>query len=405
MADESAGHKKAKSREEALQASDSKDEGGKQRRRRVQRSFPASSFEEALEIPTAIQTHAAGQRIRRLTLFDHLSKSPDSGTSRQLVTNAARYGLIKGNYSSEYLELTDDGGKATDAETSPRERARVWFQLAIENIPPFNQLYEQNKNNRLPSNVVLHDFLREKGYSDAQIPECVDTFIVNAKYVGILRPVAGAERLLPIEQILEEMPATGARVAPIGRPAPVSTTAATQSATPPVTAAATDGDWDKLCFYITPIGEDESIERKHSDLFLHSIVEPALEEFELRVVRADQIGKPGMITAQVIEHIIKSRLVIADLSFHNPNVFYELALRHTCRLPTVQIIRSTDRIPFDLNQFRTVRIDDSSIYTLVPQLPVYQSEISTQVRRALANAEAADNPIAAFYPGLSVSFK
>jgi hypothetical protein len=46
------------------------------------------------------------------------------------------------------------------------------------------------------------------------------------------------------------------------------------------------------------------------------IIEPALKEFGLRVVRADQMGKPGLIGKQVIEHILKARLVIADLSFH-----------------------------------------------------------------------------------------
>lgn len=46
---------------------------------------------------------------------------------------------------------------------------------------------------------------------------------------------------------------------------------------------------------------------------------------------------------------------------------------------------------------RTVRIDTSSIYTLVPQLDVYRAEIANQVRRALKNSEAADNPFIAFY--------
>jgi hypothetical protein len=75
--------------------------------------FPASSFEEALTIPNAIQKYAAGQKILRLTLFDHLKKSPDSGGSRQLVINANKFGLIKGNYTSEHLELTPEGKLAT----------------------------------------------------------------------------------------------------------------------------------------------------------------------------------------------------------------------------------------------------------------------------------------------------
>jgi hypothetical protein len=41
--------------------------------------FPACSFEEALTIANAIQKHASGQKVRRLTLFDSMGKSPDSG--------------------------------------------------------------------------------------------------------------------------------------------------------------------------------------------------------------------------------------------------------------------------------------------------------------------------------------
>jgi hypothetical protein len=155
-----------------------------------------------------------------------------------------------------------------------------------------------------------------------------------------------------------------------------------------------------VCFYITPIGDEDTEQRKHSDLFLSYIVEPALETFKLKVVRADQIGKPGMITAQVIDHILKARLVVADLSFHNPNVFYELCLRHATRLPVVQIIRKGDPIPFDLDQYRTIQIDNSSIYALVPQLEIYRSEIANQARRALESSEPADNPLTLFCPGI-----
>ncbi len=131
-----------------------------------------------------------------------------------------------------------------------------------------------------------------------------------------------------------------------------------------------------------------------------SIIEPALEPFGLKLVRADYIAEPGIITAQIIEYILKSKLVIADLSYHNPNVFYELALRHACRLPTVQIMRAADHIPFDLNQVRTIQIDTSSIFALVPRLEVYKSEIASQVRKALDDPDSVDNPVSAFFPSL-----
>ena len=110
-----------------------------------------------------------------------------------------------------------------------------------------------------------------------------------------------------------------------------------------------------------------------------------------------------MITAQIVDHVLRSRLVIADLSFHNPNVFYELCLRHTSGLPTVQIIRASDPIPFDLQQYRTIQIDTTDIYSLVPKMETYKSEIATQVRRALENAESADNPITTFCPGMKLT--
>jgi hypothetical protein len=372
-----------------------------QPRKRLVRSFPASTFEDALFLAQAIQQFAAGQKVRRLTLFDNLKKSPDSGDSRQLMTNSSRYGLTTGSHNTEYLELTPEGRTATSQEVPERQRLKARFDLAINNIPPFKDLYEQLKGNKLPAQAVLRDFLIEKGYSAEEVTECVDTFILNAKFLGVLRPIAGAERLLPIEHVLEES-MTGLSSSPI----PVSTGIPSVGFSSTSSVVEYDStvadDWSKICFYVTPIGAPGSPERQHSDLFLSSIVEPALEEFGLKVVRADQIAQPGLITSQIIEHVVKSRLVVADLSYHNANVFYELCLRHACRLPTVQIIRVGDPIPFDLNQVRTIQIDMTSIFTLVPQLETYKSEIANQVRRALSNSEGVDNPLTMFYPSLGV---
>lgn len=47
------------------------------------------------------------------------------------------------------------------------------------------------------------------------------------------------------------------------------------------------------CFYITPIGDEDSELRRHADLFMGSLIEPALDEFKLKVVRADKIAKRG----------------------------------------------------------------------------------------------------------------
>ncbi len=372
----------------------------KAKRTRRTTLFPASSFEEALTIPNAIQKHASGAKVRRLTLFDQMKKAPDSGSSRQLIVNSNKYGLTKGSYTAEHLELTPAGKTATSAESSPRDKLAVRFKLASSNIAPFKALYEAQKGNRAPATAVLEDIAKDKGIPKDDVKECVEIFIVNAKFLGVLKTIAGAERVLSVEEAQEELPTTPAtvRIDPADKDAGDDGTAEQ----PKPTVA--EGDWDNVCFYISPIGEEDSEHREHADLFLGSIVEPALEEFKLKVIRADKIGKAGMITAQVLEYILKSKLVVADLSYHNPNVFYELSLRHACRLPTVQVIRKCDKIPFDLDQFRTIQIDTTSIFTMVPNLQTYKAEIATQVRMAIKDPDSVDNPISTYYPDLKVTF-
>ncbi len=64
--------------------------------------------------------------------------------------------------------------------------------------------------------------------------------------------------------------------------------------------------------------------------------------------------------------------------------------------PTIHIIRKSDKIPFDVNDFRTIIIDDSSIYTLVPALESYKSQIVQQIRQMIDEPEAIDNPILSY---------
>lgn len=329
---------------------------------------------------------------RRLNLFHHLQKSPDSSLSRQMIANANKYGLITGSYSSEHLNLTEDGISAVDEDTPLRDRASARVRLAIQSIPAFRQLYDRLQGSRLPAKSVMVDAIKEYGVPDELSDEAVDTVILNLRDVGLLQTLSGAERILSVDSALELIlggPADDAGVAILP-----AATAATALVT------ATQTAFETTCFYVTPIGEPGTEYRKHSDLFLESIVEPAVEQFRLTVVRADEIDKPGVITRQIIDYLLKSKLVVVDLSYHNPNVFYELAIRHAARLPVVQIMRMADPIPFDLNQIRTIRIDTTDIYSFVPRINTYRAELATQVRRALEDPDAIDNPITVYYPGL-----
>jgi hypothetical protein len=179
----------------------------KETRKRVSRSFPASSFEETLEFAKAILRVGSGNPVRRLTLFNELEKSPESGPSRQLITNASRYELIRGSYKSEQLELTPDGLRAIDEESPSRERAKARIKLAIEDIEIFKSLYERFVGNKLPARAVLIDAAKELDIDSDAAEEAVDTFVVNLKFVGLLQTLSGADRIVTVDHFLDTIPA------------------------------------------------------------------------------------------------------------------------------------------------------------------------------------------------------
>jgi hypothetical protein len=364
---------------------------------RSSRPFPAVAFDEAFSFAKAVYEFGSGQPVRRLSLFDHLQRMPDSGPSRQLITNASKYSLLKGNYTSEYLELTPEGKRACDDATTPRERARTKAKLAIFDIEPFNFVYQRFLNSKLPARAALIDTLKEAGVEAEHVEEGVDTFIVNMKATGLLQTLSGAERVVTIEHLLDTLPgvqATTARSPSERESLSLNQNLITQE----------QATFENTCFYVTPIGAPDTEARQHSDLFLSNIVEPAMRTLSLNVIRADQIDKPGVITRQIIEYLLRSRLVIADLSFSNANVFYELALRHAARLPVVQIVKYGDPIPFDINQMRTIIIDNRNIYTLLPNVELYRSDIATQARRALEAGGEVDTPVSIYFPQARLTF-
>jgi hypothetical protein len=129
---------------------------------RTERKFPALTFEESIVLPEAIQKFSAGQRVRRLTLFEKLDKDPGSKESRRLITSSGQYGLTKGGYNAEYLELTSEGSESTSDEVSKGKQLSARFKLAIEKIPSFRFLYEKIKGNKIPAKEVLADYLEEQ---------------------------------------------------------------------------------------------------------------------------------------------------------------------------------------------------------------------------------------------------
>ncbi len=146
---------------------------------------------------------------------------------------------------------------------------------------------------------------------------------------------------------------------------------------------------EKICFVIAPIGENGSETRERSDLVLDHIIQPAVESFGYKAVRADNIDRPGIITTQVIQYVLDAHLVIADLTERNPNVFYELAIRHITRKPFIQIMQEGEGIPFDIAATRIIPVDHNHLGKAAEA----REKIKAQIESLEANPQDLETPI------------
>lgn len=112
----------------------------------------------------------------------------------------------------------------------------------------------------------------------------------------------------------------------------------------------------KICFFVAPIGQPCSEDRKRADQVQRYVLREVLGA-KYKIIRADELPQPGSITHQIIYMLYNADLVIADLTGSNANVAYELAVRHAFNKVAIHLIDKADQIPFDLKDERTIVFD------------------------------------------------
>lgn len=110
----------------------------------------------------------------------------------------------------------------------------------------------------------------------------------------------------------------------------------------------------KTCFIITPIGDDGSEIRRKTDGLISSVIRPVLTKMKYEGEAAHEVSDSGSITRMVVRRILGDDLVIANLTGLNPNVMYELAIRHAARKPVITLAEKGVRLPFDIVDQRTI---------------------------------------------------
>ena len=135
----------------------------------------------------------------------------------------------------------------------------------------------------------------------------------------------------------------------------------------------------KTCFIITPIGDNNSEIRRHIDGIIDQSITPAIGD-KYKIIVAHREYEIGSINDRIIRSIYEADLVIANLTNTNPNVMYELAIRHSFGKPAIVIAEEDTKLPFDVVVENTIfyRNDPTGANELKQQLIEYEKSINPE---------------------------
>lgn len=114
---------------------------------------------------------------------------------------------------------------------------------------------------------------------------------------------------------------------------------------------------DKVCFIISAIGESGTPTRERADKVYKYLIAPVCEDLGYKPIRVDHVNAVDNINETIINYLKTAHMVIADMTEHNPNAFYEVGFRQALELPLVPIIESGGKLPFDVMMTRTTFYD------------------------------------------------
>jgi hypothetical protein len=119
-------------------------------------------------------------------------------------------------------------------------------------------------------------------------------------------------------------------------------------------------------FIVTPFGVKKDAKGHEID-FDHvrtTLIEPALDKLGIGGKTTGEIVKAGSIHADMFKLLLVADLVVAEVSIHNANVFYELGIRHALRQHRTFMLRGADKKgekndspPFDIQGLRYLKYD------------------------------------------------
>lgn len=290
-------------------------------------TFPKNTLEDALKIARAIEEQNAGNPMKP----DMLSKAVGFNSLADwrfldLLRSANQYGLVTGSGKISPVGLTEIGRDVV-APSAPPARPKALL-AAFRTVDDFRKVEEFYKGKKLPEDEFFENNLfREFGIPRERVKAFIETFTSNLNYLHAFRPDrAGPGPVIESDLRPSEPDLPGGEEGALGR------------------------QFLDTCFVMMPFGQ-------WMDSYYREIYVPAIREAGLEAVRADELFSTGSVIEQIWEQISRAKVLLADLTGKNANVFYELGLAHAANKPVVFTTGDLEDVPFDLRHLRVAVYD------------------------------------------------
>jgi hypothetical protein len=293
-------------------------------------TFPKNTLEEAIVIPKAIEEKNAGNPMPS----SELAKAVGFNLSNDwrflnLLRSANLYGLVSGTGSTSIVRL-EKLGQDVISPSSTIERQAALLS-AFRSVSEFKAVEEFYGGKKIPEDeFFLNTLTRNFNITRDRVERFSEIFKNNLSFLKSFDAYNPKESVTNTNEPIIEYQHKSE-----------STSYPKEHRT---------RTYLDTCFVMMPFGE-------WYDKYYQQIYIDAIKDAGFEPVRADELFHTGSVVEQIWEQISKAKILLAELTGKNANVFYELGLAHAAVKPVVFISANVDDVPFDLRHLRVIIYD------------------------------------------------
>jgi hypothetical protein len=292
-------------------------------------SFPRHPISEVLRIPKAILEQNAGKECSMQECASFIGVKPTSGDFQMALSSATKYGLIE-RAGPKRVKLGDLARQILRPQDPGQELHAL--RLAVSKAPQIGDVYNHYRGENLPDAKFLANTLTETFHIPPEkVDDFLKVFMATLANSQLLEDRDGKQRVVDFSSGEGADKSSSERIKKLGKDVQIGS--------------------DDKCFVVMPFSQPQGT-------YYELIYEPAIKKVGLKAVRADnEIFGTGKIMDQIWRGINEAKVLVAELTTKNANVFYELGLAHAMKKPVVLVSANEKDVPFDLQHIRVIYYD------------------------------------------------